>query len=111
HLAHSIQVDHILRVVERNTLPVIRNLPPAAELPAVPEHAVAVPTRQSGYVQFVNVEKLLAAAAAQRGNVCLRPWGGERGGGGVGGVGVAGGAGAGCRIDGRAAARGRADRV
>jgi uncharacterized membrane protein len=77
HLAHSIQVDHILRVVERNTLPVIRNLPPPAELPAVPEHAVAVPTRQSGYLQFVNVEKLLAAAAAERVNVCLRPWVGE----------------------------------
>ena len=77
HLAHSIQVDHILRVVERTTLPVIRNLPPTAELPAVPEHAVAVPTRQSGYVQFVNIEKLLAAAAAERVNVCLRPWVGE----------------------------------
>jgi uncharacterized membrane protein len=77
HLAHSIQVDHILRVVERNTLPVIRNLPTTAALPAVPEHAVAVPTRQSGYVQFVNVEKLLAAAATQRVNVCLRPWVGE----------------------------------
>ena len=37
HLAHSIQVDHILRVVERTTLPVIRNLPPtstAARRPA-----------------------------------------------------------------------------
>ena len=77
HLAHSILVDHILRVVERNTLPVIRNLPPPAELPAVPEHAVAVPTRQSGYVQFVNVEKLLTAAVAERVNVCLRPWVGE----------------------------------
>ena len=77
HLAHSIQVDHILRVVERSTLPVIRNLPPTAELPAVPEHAVAVPTRQSGYLQFVNVEKLLAAAVAERVNVCLRPWVGE----------------------------------
>ena len=42
HLAHSIQVDHILRVVERSTLPVIRNLPPTAQLPAVPGHAVAV---------------------------------------------------------------------
>src|SRR4051794_39951235 len=39
HLAHSIQVDHIMQVVERTTLPVIRDLPAAGTLPAVPEQA------------------------------------------------------------------------
>ena len=94
HLAHSIQVDHILRVVERSTLPVIRNLPPTAQLPAIPEHAVAVPTRQSGYVQFVNVEKLLAAAAAAAGQRVPAALGrGARRGRHAAGVGVACGAG------------------
>jgi uncharacterized membrane protein len=77
HLAHSIQVDHIMRVVQRNTFPVIRNLPAAAELPSVPPRAVAVPARASGYVQFVHVEQLLAAAVARRVNVRLQPRVGE----------------------------------
>ncbi len=47
HLAHSIQIGHIMRVVERNTLPVIRELPATADLPDVPPHAVAVPARAS----------------------------------------------------------------
>lgn len=77
HLAHSIQVDHIMRVVQRNTLPVIRNLPAAAELPGVPPRAVPVPARPSGYVQFVHVERLLAAAVADEVNVRLQPRVGE----------------------------------
>lgn len=77
HLAHSIQVDHIMGVVEHHTLPVIRQLGPAAELPAVPPSAMAVPARTSGYVQVVHVERLLAAAAAHQVNVRLRPRVGE----------------------------------
>jgi uncharacterized membrane protein len=77
HLAHSIQVDHIMRVVERNTLPVIRKLGPVGDLPAVPPSAREIPAQASGYVQVVHVEQLLSAATARRLNVRLRPRVGE----------------------------------
>jgi uncharacterized membrane protein len=83
HLAHSLQVDHIMRVVERSTLPVIRALPTsvenctASELPPVPPSAIPVPARASGYVQIVHLEQLLAAAAARRVNVRVQPRIGE----------------------------------
>ena len=83
HLAHSIQVDHIMRVVERSTLPVIRALPTnvenctASELPPVPPSAIPVAARASGYVQIVHLEQLLAAAAARRVNVRVQPRIGE----------------------------------
>jgi uncharacterized membrane protein len=83
HLAHSIQVDHIMRVVERSTLPVIRDLPVTvatctmAELPPVPASAVPVPARTSGYVQVVHIEQLLAAAVRRRVHVRVRPRIGE----------------------------------
>ena len=78
HLAHSIQVDHIMRVVERNTIPVIRDLPAVADQPpAVPPGAVAVPARCSGYVQVVHLEQLEAAAAARHVTIRLRPRVGE----------------------------------
>ena len=64
HLAHSLQVDYILRVVERNTLPVIADLPATAEMPTVPPRAVAVMARASGYVQVVHLDRLLVAATA-----------------------------------------------
>jgi len=57
HLAHSLQVDYIMRVVERTTLPVIKNLPTdvetrsSSELPPVPPAAMPVPARASRYVQ------------------------------------------------------------
>src|SRR6476659_9141797 len=67
HLAHSIQVDHILMVVERATLPVIARLPvTVARAPAAPSGALMVAATSSGYVQFVHVERLLAAATARR---------------------------------------------
>lgn len=78
HLAHSIQVDHIMKVVERATLPVIRGLPGGTELaPVAPAWARVVPARASGYVQAVNTEHLLAAAMARRVIVRLRPRVGE----------------------------------
>src|SRR5689334_8309833 len=73
HLAHSIQVDHIMRVVECSTLPVIRRLGPPGDLPAVPPSALAVPGRVSGYVQVVHLERLLAAAAPRGLHVRVRP--------------------------------------
>jgi uncharacterized membrane protein len=83
HLAHSLQVDHIMRVVERSTLPVIRALPTnvvnrtASELPPVPPSAIPVAARASGYIQIVHLEQLLAAAAARRVNVRVQPRIGE----------------------------------
>ena len=74
HLAHSIQVDHIMMVVERATLPVIAGLPVTVEpAPAAPSGALMVAATSSGYVQFVHVERLLTAATARRVNIRLRP--------------------------------------
>src|SRR4051794_16218226 len=51
HLAHSIQVDSIMRVVERSTLPVINGALFTSEEPppAVPSWAVPVSVTHSGY--------------------------------------------------------------
>ena len=53
HLAHSIQVDHIMRVVERTTLPVIEPAPNVARRASCRRAAPAIPVaaRASGYVQ------------------------------------------------------------
>ena len=72
HLVHSLQVDAIMRVVERGTLAVIGDglLPGAQDAPEVPEWAVPIASHRSGYVQSVRPGRLLAAAAGNR--VCLR---------------------------------------
>jgi uncharacterized membrane protein len=78
HLAHSLQVDHILRVVERNTLPVIHRLHATGErLPARPEGAVSIPAQKSGYVQVIHARSLLAAAIAHGVTIRVRPRAGE----------------------------------
>src|SRR3954447_5992469 len=78
HLAHSIQVDHIMRVVEHPPLPVIHDLSGGdIQAPAVPITAGAVPSWTSGYVQVVYVEQLLKEAAARHIHVRLRPRVGE----------------------------------
>jgi uncharacterized membrane protein len=53
HLAHSIQIEGIMSVVERNALPVIRGglLEGGTTPPPVPDRAVPVPARRSGYLQ------------------------------------------------------------
>ena len=72
HLVHSIQVDAIMRVVERSTLGVIRDglFPGSRDAPEVPEWAVPVASPRSGYVQAVRPGRLLDQAAAH--GVCLR---------------------------------------
>jgi uncharacterized membrane protein len=72
HLVHSLQVDAVMRVVERGTLAVIADglLPGAPDAPEVPEWAAAIASQRSGYVQSVRPGRLLAAAA--RHGVCLR---------------------------------------
>lgn len=78
HLAHSIQVDHIMRVVEHTTLPVIHNLSGGdTQAPAVPATAAAVPSCTSGYVQVVYLDQLLQEAAARQIHVRMRPRVGE----------------------------------
>jgi uncharacterized membrane protein len=79
HLVHSIQVDAIMAVVQRNTLAVIHDglVAGGQEAPATPAWAVPVPARHSGYVQSVRPVALLAHAAAHGTCLRLRPRVGE----------------------------------
>jgi uncharacterized membrane protein len=75
NLAHSIQVDSIMLVVERNTLPVIRAEMFAGQrdVPTAPPRATPIPAGSSGYVQAVDVRRLRAAAITHRVVVRLAP--------------------------------------
>ena len=72
HLVHSIQVDAIMSVVERNTVRVIRDgvFAGGEDVVDVPEWAVAIASPRSGYVQVVRPNRLLRTAAEH--GVCLR---------------------------------------
>jgi len=72
HLVHSIQVDAIMNVVQRNTVTVIRDglLLGGEDAPDTPAGATAITSRRSGYVQAVQCRALLGHAA--RHGVCLR---------------------------------------
>src|SRR3954447_8458452 len=74
HLAHSIQIDSIMAVVERNALAVIHGglLEGAGTPPPIPDGALSVPAPRSGYVQAVRVGRLLAAAGSDGLHVRLR---------------------------------------
>jgi uncharacterized membrane protein len=70
HLAHSIQIDEIMRSVERSTLRVIEHDLPsqgvtAEPTPSPPHWAVAVPAYQSGWVQALHPEVLLPLVREQ----------------------------------------------
>lgn len=75
HLAHSIQIDEIMRVVERGTLAVIADGLPAGDgaPPQVPDHAVPVMSGRSGYVQAVHLDALAPVAARCGVDVCFVP--------------------------------------
>src|SRR3954467_13702435 len=79
HLAHSLQVDHIMRRVEQNALPVIRadEFTTEEDAPQPRAWAVAVPARSSGYVQAVECRPLLRAATQRRWTVLLHVHVGE----------------------------------
>ena len=67
HLAHSIQIDEVMRGVERSTLRVIEHDLPrqgvgAEQAPSPPARAVAVPAYQSGWVQTMRPDVLLSLA-------------------------------------------------
>ena len=66
HLAHSLQIDRIMQVVERNTLQVLRATGRLATVvpPATPRSATVVTGHRSGYVQTVDAAALAARAAA-----------------------------------------------
>jgi uncharacterized membrane protein len=72
HLAHSIQVDSIMRVALRNTLGVIDEglFAGSDDVPPVPAGAVPIPARRSGYLQAVHPGNLVREAGRQQ--VCLR---------------------------------------
>ena len=65
HLVHSIQVDAIMNVVQRNTVLVIQDglLLGGEDAPEVPAGATAITSRRSGYVQAVHCRTLLTHAA------------------------------------------------
>jgi uncharacterized membrane protein len=79
HLAHSLQVDHIMGVVEQSALPVIRagEFTSEAERPPPPIWAVPLPARRSGYVQAVDCRHLLRVATDRRVTLALRVHVGE----------------------------------
>jgi uncharacterized membrane protein len=78
HLAHSIQVDQVMRVAENATLDVIRKLPTGGErMETPPAGAHVVAARSSGYVQVTYVAALRRTAAAHRVRIRLRPRVGE----------------------------------
>ncbi len=79
HLVHSIQIDAIMRAVERNTLAVItKDLFPGGEQPPpVSASAVPIVVGCSGYVQAVHPADLAALATAQGAVVRVRPRVGE----------------------------------
>jgi uncharacterized membrane protein len=66
HLAHSIQLDTIIDVVQQNTSVVIAHLPDTGETGAlaVPAQAVPILAWRSGYIQWVHPEDLYEAAKA-----------------------------------------------
>jgi uncharacterized membrane protein len=80
HLAHSIQIDAIMRVVESSTISVIQGRTEVleeADPPAAPEWAVPVLASRSGYVQAAHPEILLPMAVRTGVSVRLRPRLGE----------------------------------
>jgi uncharacterized membrane protein len=82
HLMHSIQIDEVMRNVERNTLRVIgRDLPTdgiiAGPVVVPPDDAVEIPAHRSGWVQTVHPEVLLPPARAAGGVVACTTMVGE----------------------------------
>ena len=79
HLVHSIQVDAIMKVVQRNTITVIRDglLAGSEDAPVAPPGAMVITSRHSGYVQAVHCRAILSQAARHGACVRIRPRVGE----------------------------------
>ena len=74
HLAHSIQIESIMRLVQRNTLGVITDglVAGSDQVPSVPEDAAPIPAIRSGYIQAAFPAALLSGAGRQRASLRLR---------------------------------------
>jgi uncharacterized membrane protein len=75
HLAHSIQIDAIIRRVERNTRRALAHEDTAnveEVAPVVPEWAVPLMGRRSGYIQTVHPLLLLPLVSDADVTICLR---------------------------------------
>jgi uncharacterized membrane protein len=80
HLAHSIQIDAINRKVERNTRRAIAEEDIATVEEAarrIPEWAVPLLSRKSGYIQTVHPQLLLPLVSESDVTICLRKRVGE----------------------------------
>jgi uncharacterized membrane protein len=73
HLSHSLQVEAIMRRIEREALQVIRHMPTDVDLdpPSPPAWAVEIPAQHSGYVQTTHPELLLPLAIRHRVGIAL----------------------------------------
>jgi uncharacterized membrane protein len=74
HVAHSMQVDEIMRKVENGTQQVIRDVaasPCDGAPPTVPESATPVRATRSGYVQVIHPEVLVDAAGQHAVNLAI----------------------------------------
>lgn len=74
HLAHSIQIDAIIGLVQRGTLEVIRDKPGVVEepTPVAPAWAVTLTASRSGYVETAHPGVILPEARRQDVRVLLR---------------------------------------
>jgi uncharacterized membrane protein len=74
HLAHSLQIDRIIDLVQASTLAVVRAKPGVVEeaRPTPPPWAIAVPAERSGYIETAHPERLLPVAEQHHVSVLLR---------------------------------------
>lgn len=79
HLAHSIQIDAIIDLVQRGTVEAVRVKPGNGEVPppTPPLWATSVPAPHSGYVQAAHPQRLLSLAVEQGVTVLVRSRVGE----------------------------------
>lgn len=81
HLSHSIQVDQVMRSVERATLRVVNHSlvegDPGLELPRPAGASAVIPSPRSGYIQAFHIERLVVVLAARDLTAAMAPMIGE----------------------------------
>lgn len=77
HLAHSIQIDQVMKSVEKATLRVLEHSfvegDPQLRLPTPPDGAIALSATGSGYVEAIHVEPLVEALEARNLSALIVP--------------------------------------
>lgn len=77
HLAHSIQIDQVMKGVEKATLRALERSfvegDPQLQLPKPPAGAIALPAPRSGYVQAFHVDAFVEVLAARDLNARIIP--------------------------------------